>query len=80
MWAYTKSLKYWVARIGSIPPNFTLTASYGGRSDDLIQEYGLKNVIVYPNKEAVPPDRPIDTNDDWARVRSVNFALLDNFK
>jgi len=80
MWAYTKSLKYWIARLGAIPPNLTLTASYGGRLDYLIDEYNLKNVIVYPNKEAVPAERPIDTNDDYARLKAVNFALLDNFK
>ena len=80
MWAYTKSLWYWVKRIDSIPNNLILTASYGGRQDHLIEQYGLKNVIVYPNIPAVPSDRPIDYNDDWARKPNVNFALLDNMK
>lgn len=80
MWAYTKSLRYWIARINDIPPNLILTASYGGREDHLIEQYGLKNVMVYPSHGHVPPDRPIDTNDDWARVPGVNFALLDNMK
>lgn len=80
MWAYTKSLGYWVKRIDSIPNNLILTASYGGRQDHLIEQYGLKNVIVYPNIPAVPLDRPIDHNDDCARKAHINFALLDNMK
>lgn len=65
-------------RIDSIPSNLILTASYGGRRDDLIERFGLKNVKVYKTLEEVPEDRPIDRNDDWARVPLVNFALLDN--
>ena len=80
MWAYTKSLIYWVKRINDIPKNLVLTASYGGRQDHLIEEYNLKNVIVYKSPEEVPSDRPIDTNDDWARKPNINFALLDNMK
>jgi hypothetical protein len=80
MWAYTKSLNYWVKRINEIPDNLILTASYGGRTDHLIEEYNLKNVVVYENQSLVPSDRPIDNNDDWARKPNVNFALLDNMK
>jgi hypothetical protein len=80
MWAYTKSLIYWVKRINDIPKNLVLTASYGGRQDHLIEEYNLKNVIVYKSPEEVPSDRPIDTNDDLARKPNINFALLDNMK
>ena len=78
-WAYTKSLKYWVNRLCDIPENMTLTASYGGRNDGLIEAYGLKNVRVYKSADDVPKERPIDTNDDFARVKDVNFALVDNF-
>ncbi len=80
MWAYTKSLRYWVNRINDIPQNLVLTASYGGREDFLINDYNLKNVIVYKSPELVPTDRPIDTNDDYARMPLINFALLDNMK
>ena len=80
MWAYTKSLEYWVNRIHAIPANLVLTASYGGRQDSLIDKYNLKNVIVYPDAWSVPKDRPIDNNDDWARKPAINFALLDNMK
>jgi hypothetical protein len=80
MWAYTKSLTYWVNTFAKIPSNLILTASYGGRSDDLINHYNLKNVMVYNDISKVPTDRPIDTNDDWARKPYINFALLDNLK
>jgi hypothetical protein len=80
IWAYTKSLRYWVARLDQIPPNLILTASYGGTDDHLIEQYSLKNVKVYPDIDSVPADRPIDVNDHWARVPHVNFALLDNMK
>ena len=77
-WAYTKSLPYWVKRIGIIPDNLTLTASRGGRVDHLIDEHGLKNVTVVKTKRRAGA-LPIDTNDDLARIKDLNFALLDNF-
>lgn len=80
MWAYTKSLQYWVNRIDDIPKNLVLTASYGGRQDELIEKYNLKNVVVYASQLLVPQNKPIDNNDDWARIPTVNFALLDNMK
>jgi hypothetical protein len=80
MWSYTKSLRYWVNRINEIPSNLILTASYGGREDHLIEEYNLKNVIVYKTINEVPIDRPVDNNDDYARTPKINFALLDNIK
>lgn len=80
MWAYTKSIRYWVNRLDSIPGNLILTASYGGREDYLIEKHNLKNVKVYPHPALVPEDRPVDNNDDWARKPGVNFALLDNMK
>jgi hypothetical protein len=77
-WAYTKSLRYWVARKDSIPPNLVLTASYGGRDDHLIQEHGLKYALVVTRDQAKGDSRPIDTNDDLARTPDVCFLLLDN--
>ena len=76
-WAYTKSLKYWVNRINKIPCNLILTASYGGRNDELIEQYNLKYSIVIKEKK---DDMPIDYNDDYARKANINFYLLDNFK
>lgn len=80
IWAYTKSLKYWVKRIDDIPSNFILTASYGGSNDSLIEMHNLKNVKVYEDRSLVPEERPIDNNDDYARIPAINFALLDNLK
>ena len=77
-WAYTKSLKYWINRINDIPNNLILTASRGGRNDDLINEYNLKNVEIIKNKKQAK-NRPIDVCDDIARVPKVNFCLMDNF-
>jgi hypothetical protein len=77
-WAYTKSLKYWVNRIKEIPSNLVLTASYGGRNDELIEQYKLKNVKVYKLNEDTE-GRAIDVNDDYARKPHINFALIDNF-
>ena len=76
-WAYTKSIQYWVNRINDIPNNLILTASYGGRQDALIEQYKLKNVKVFTMIHQIPKDLQIDTNDDLARLRNVNFALLD---
>lgn len=78
-WAYTKSVGYWVERLDQIPANLTLTASYGGRRDELIERYGLKSVRVFPSADDVPLGLPIDTNDDYARKKDVHFALVDNF-
>ena len=78
MWAYTKSLNYWVNRINEIPNNLILTASYGGKLDYLIDEFNLKNVKVYKSADDVDDNRPIDFNDDYARMPNINFALLDN--
>lgn len=80
MWAYTKSIQYWVNRLNDIPNNLILTASYGGRQDYLIDYHNLKNVKVYKSFLQVPKERPIDNNDDWARKPNINFALLDNMK
>ena len=77
-WAYTKSLKYWVERINDIPENLVLTASYGGRNDDLISKYNLKSATVVSKKEASKDPRPIDYNDDLARTPKISFLLIDN--
>jgi hypothetical protein len=77
-WAYTKSLKYWVERINDIPENLVLTASYGGRNDELIEAYNLKSATVVSKKEAGLDPRPVDHNDDLARIPNVSFLLIDN--
>ena len=76
-WAFTKSIRFWVDRLSYIPFNLTLTASYGGADDALIKKYNLKNTRVFQSREEAG-DLPINTNDDYARIKQINFALLDN--
>lgn len=78
-WAYTKSLKYWVNRIDEIPVNLVLTASYGGRNDELIERFNLKHVLIIKD-ESQANGGLIDYNDDIARIPNVNFYLIDNYK
>lgn len=80
-WAFTKSIRFWVARLGQIPENFTLQASYGSIDDDLIEKYHLKFAKVFKDKEeAIRSGLPIDTNDTYAMSGTQSFALLDNNK
>lgn len=77
-YAYTKSLPYWVNRIGMIPENFVLTASYGGRKDDMIERYDLRSakVIFHPDEAN---GLAIDHTDEHAanpETRDVPFALM----
>jgi hypothetical protein len=76
-WAFTKSLTYWVARMGAIPENLILTASWGGLLDNLIEQYKLKSAKVVKSVEEAA-GMPIDTNDDYARLPDISFFLLDN--
>lgn len=77
-YAYTKSLPYWVNRIGMIPDNFILTASRGGRRDNLISEYDLRSVkVVFHPDEAGGLE--IDHTDEHAcrpSLKNQDFALL----
>lgn len=78
-YAYTKSLPAWVAckRLLRAAPNFVLTASRGGRYDNLIGRHRLRNVkVVYHPSET---NLPIDHDDSFAArpsMRKQNFALL----
>lgn len=77
-YAYTKSIRYWIANQSAIPANFVLTASRGGKDDDLISQHNLRNVtVVYSELQA--GDLPIDHTDEYAadpHKRHINFALL----
>jgi hypothetical protein len=79
-YAYTKSLPYWVANRALIEgtPNLVLTASRGGRRDDLIATHGLRSVkVCYTEAEAA--GLPIDHDDSHAAcpsLRDDDFALL----
>jgi hypothetical protein len=78
-YAYTKSLPYWVNMIGMIPENFVLTASRGGRKDDMIETYNLRSVkvVFHPSETTLE----IDHTDEHAAnpesfARNQEFALL----
>lgn len=79
-YSYTKSLKFWVRRLDSIPENFILTGSLGGSDDHLITEHKLRSVkVVYSEYEARKLGLPIDKDDRYAilnRFRNTNFALV----
>ena len=79
-YAYTKSLKYWDALKGEVPENLVLTASYGGRDDWMIDEYGFRFAkVVFSEAEAEELDLIIDHDDSHAANptwRDESFALL----
>jgi hypothetical protein len=79
-YAYTKSLPYWVKHKKAFSKiyNFVLTASYGGRFDNLIKEHRLRySKVVLNEKQA---GRLIIDHDDSAAadpsIRNKSFALL----
>lgn len=76
-YAYTKSLNFWQNRLNSIPDNFKLTASEGGKKDNLITELGLKFAkVVFSEKEAKKLKLDIDHDDSHAYNGDKPFALL----
>jgi hypothetical protein len=76
-YAYTKSLQYWINRLGDIPVNFKLNASKGGKLDNLIDQYGLKYAeVVYSEQEAKEKGLEIDHDDSHAYDFNHSFALL----
>tara|TARA_R110000824_G_scaffold6161_5_gene28331 strand:- start:8797 stop:9579 length:783 start_codon:yes stop_codon:yes gene_type:complete len=81
-YGYTKSIRYWQFHINEYPilNNFVLTASYGGRDDELISEYGLRSTtVVFSEAEAEALGLEIDHDDSHAArpsLRDQDFALL----
>tara|TARA_B110000503_G_scaffold96282_1_gene144843 strand:+ start:1061 stop:1888 length:828 start_codon:yes stop_codon:yes gene_type:complete len=79
-YAYTKSLVYWVRSRDSVPFNLVLTASYGGRNDELIAEHGLRSAkVVYSEAQAERMGLEIDHDDSHAcdpTRANQDFALL----
>jgi hypothetical protein len=82
---YTKSLRYWVARLEEVGdghkpgtvPNLVPTASRGGRDDHLIDAYGLRSSrVVYSKSEAKELCLEIDHDDSHAMQHGPDFALL----
>ena len=77
-YAYTKSLPYWVSRKHCLPENFSLTASYGGRMDWLIEKFNLKYALLVSHPdEAEELGLEIDHDDSHAISNDGKpFALL----
>lgn len=76
-YAYTKALPPWVKRLNDIPPNFVLTASYGGTHNHLIAEHGLRYArVVFSEAEAAALGLPLDHDDSHAMRPGPSFALL----
>ncbi len=75
-YAYTKSLNFWVKRLGQIPKNLKLTASEGGRYDHLIKEHDLKYAkVVFSEEEAEKLGLEVDEDDSHAYSGDKSFAL-----
>lgn len=81
-YAYTKSLLYWLKYrhyVDSLP-NFVLTASYGGRHDNLIKSEGLRFAKVLDSMDKLSSNKlPIDHDDSHAAdpsKKNESFALL----
>jgi hypothetical protein len=79
-YAYTKSLPYWVNNLEIIPDNLVLTASYGGRCDDMIVEYNLRSAkVVFSYEEANMLGLEVDHDDTHAAnplTRYNDFGLI----
>lgn len=80
IYAYTKSLPFWIKRLNEIPSNFVLTASKGGMRDDLIEKHNLRQAVVVESAaKADSLGLEIDHDDSHAAnpaKRNNSFALL----
>ena len=60
-----------------MPDNLVLTASRGGKYDELIDLHGWKEaLVVYSEQEAIDKGLEIDHDDTHAAFGKENFALL----
>ena len=77
-YAYTKSIPTWVRYRKLIPGNFALTASLGGKFDNLVEKHGLRTArVVFHPDEAEALNLKIDKDDSLARDPNYgDFALL----
>lgn len=76
-YGYTKSLSYWLARKSEMPKNFVLTASYGGKQDDLIKKHKMRYAkVVYSPEEANKLGLELDEDDSHAYSKGPSFGLL----
>ena len=74
-YSYGKSLHLF--KQFALPENLVLTASRGGKHDDLIDLHGWKEaLVVYSEEEAAERGLEIDHDDTHAAFGEDNFALL----
>ena len=75
-YTYTKSLPFWVKRINDIPANMYLTASKGGKFDNLISEYNLKFAEVVLSQEEAKAKGLETDHDDSHAFGDKSFAII----
>jgi hypothetical protein len=76
-YGYTKSIRFWIDNQASIPANFRLVASMGGKEDSLAKMHNLVTaVVVYSPEEAEQKGIEIDHDDSHAINPVKSFALL----
>jgi hypothetical protein len=74
-YSYSKSLHFF--KQFALPSNLVLTASRGGKYDELIDLHGWKEaLVVYSEQEAIDKGLEIDHDDTHAAFGKKNFALL----
>ena len=74
-YSYSKSLHFF--KEFALPENLVLTASRGGKHDELIDLHGWKEaLVVYSEQEAIDKNLEIDHDDTHAAFGKENFALL----
>ena len=74
-YSYSKSLHFF--KEFALPENLILTASRGGKYDDMIELHGWKEaLVVYSEQEAIDKGLEIDHDDTHAAFGKENFALL----
>ena len=74
-YSYSKSLHF--MKKYALPSNLVLTASRGGKYDELIDLHAWKEaVVVYSEQEAADKGLEIDHDDEHAAFGKEDFALL----
>lgn len=74
---YTKMVSYVLKYSDLFPENFVYTVSRGGKEDNLIDSYKLReSIVVFSEKEASDKNLEIDHDDSHAMTQGQSFALL----
>ena len=77
LYAYTKSVPYWVNELGNIPENLSMNGSKGGTQDPLLDLYDLKTAeVVFSPEDAEARGLEIDHDESHAILNTGNFGLL----